>query len=280
MAILRCPICKSELFLSDNAFKCKKGHSFDKGKSGYVNLLTQKQMNSALPGDNKLMVRSRRNFLDKGYYSALQRAVQETVSTAISQKPTQNPVLLDAGCGEGYYTLAVSEALHKNGLNPDITGVDISKFALDYAGRRNPNGQITYAVASAFHLPIADNSVDLLLTMFAPYSGSEYARVLKNGAFMVMAIPDERHLFGLKSVVYENPYLNEVKDYELEGFTLREKILVSDSINLTSSEDIENLFSMTPYYYKSPKDGASRLRSLQNLVTEIAFQILVYSKNG
>ena len=35
---------------------------------------------------------------------------------------------------------------------------------------------------------------------------------------------------------------------------------------------------MTPYYWKTPRDGAARLAALPELTTEIAFRFLVFEK--
>ena len=49
-------------------------------------------------------------------------------------------------------------------------------------------------------------------------------------------------------------------------------------IHLENQTDIHALFQMTPYYWKTPKSGAERLAQLQELTTEIAFDIHVYEK--
>ena len=41
---------------------------------------------------------------------------------------------------------------------------------------------------------------------------------------------------------------------------------------------IRNLFAMTPYYWKTPRDGATRLAALPELTTDIAFRFLVFEK--
>ena len=41
---------------------------------------------------------------------------------------------------------------------------------------------------------------------------------------------------------------------------------------------LEALFAMTPYYWKTPRDGAARLAALPQLTTTIAFRFLVFEK--
>ena len=134
-----------------------------------------------------------------------------------------------------------------------------------------------FAVAGVFHLPVLDRSCDLLLTMFAPYCGEEFQRVLKTNGQMIMVIPGVRHLWELKQAIYAVPYLNQVKDYELDGFELQSVEKISYEIELNSNEDIVNLFSMTPYYYKTGKNEQEKLKLLEKLKTTVEFEIITYA---
>ena len=94
-----CPVCGKSLEIKEKSYVCENRHSFDISSKGYVNLLLSGQMNAKLPGDNKMMVNARTEFLSKGYYSHLAQAVCDAVCVHF-----HGGVLLDAGCGEGYYT--------------------------------------------------------------------------------------------------------------------------------------------------------------------------------
>ncbi len=277
MNVFICPKCKGKLTRSGGSLNCENGHGFDIASSGYVNLLLSEQMNAKLPGDNKLMVNARRDFLNKGYYSVLLKSLCETVMKYI--KPDN--VIFDAGCGEGYYTYGMAEHIRSSGTSATIAGADISKLAVNAAAKRFRQGgfdNVFLSVASVFRLPVKSGSCNILTTLFAPFCREEYLRVLCGGGIMIMVIPSERHLFGLKSAVYETPYLNEVKDFFVEGFKLTEHIPVRSEITLSCKEDILNLFSMTPYYYKTGREEQARLSALDTLTTEIGFEILVYTK--
>lgn len=261
-----CPNCCRPLIFTERSYVCSAGHRFDCAKSGYVNLLRPDQKNAKLPGDNKEMVRARRSFLARGYYEPLAKRLAEALAEALPA----NACLLDAGCGEGYYTDCVQTTLPGAAL----LGVDISKFAVDYAARQNKN--IGYAVGSIFHLPLADRSCDGVMTLFAPYCGEEFQRVLKPNGVLALVIPGTQHLLGLKQAIYDHPYENEVKDYALEGFSFVRTLSVEQEITLTPQEDIQNLFTMTPYYYKTSAEDAARLAALSSLTTPISFEILLY----
>ena len=272
MGIFICPVCGENLEISGKSYVCNNRHSFDISKSGYVNLLLSKHIGKAVHGDNKLMVRARRDFLDKGYYSPLCDAVcEETLKYGET-----GGHFLDAGCGEGYYTSAVKAAFDRSDIAMDFVGIDISKVAAEFAAKREKS--VAFAAASVFHLPIESESCDILLTMFAPYCGEEYMRVLKNDAVMIMAIPSENHLWELKQAIYATPYKNEVKPYELDGFDFIGSRRVTFDMKLENAEDIQSLFSMTPYYYRTGKAEQERLAALNELTTKADFEILTYRK--
>lgn len=265
MSIFICPVCREKLIVSGKSYVCPKNHVFDIAKSGYVNLLTAK--NGAVHGDNKFMLHARRDFLEKGYYKSLCNAVCRTVA----EYAEINSILLDAGCGEGYYTSAV-----KSGIRVEMYGIDISKDAVEMASKRKSG--VNFAVASVFNIPVQSESCDILLTMFAPYCKDEYARVLKNDGYMIMVIPSENHLWELKKAVYDKPYKNSVKPYELDGFRHISTEKVHFNMRIDNSADIQSLFSMTPYYYKTGKSEQERLNALEILETQADFEVLVYQK--
>ena len=132
--------------------------------------------------------------------------------------------------------------------------------------------------ASIFHMPVADESCDVVITLFAPFCREEFLRVLKKGGLFAMVIPGARHLFGLKQAVYDQPYLNEVQEYPIEGMTFLRSVPVEDTITLHDGE-IMDLFMMTPYYYKTSAEGQQRAADLTELTTETSFEILLYRKN-
>ena len=157
-----------------------------------------------------------------------------------------------------------------------MAGTDISKFILKRAARREK--AIEFAVASSYHLPVGDASIDLLINCFSPLALEEFLRVLRPGGRFLYVVPSERHLWQMKEVLYDVPRPNEVKLTPYEGFRYLEVAEVRDTITVRGQEHIHALFQMTPYYWKTPKAGAERLAQLQTLTTEIAFDIHVYEK--
>lgn len=272
MTIFRCPNCGQSLTREPHRLACPAGHSFDLAKSGYVNLLLSHGAGPKHHGDDKRMVKARSTFLQKGHYAPMRQELLRQGLAAASE----NMVVLDAGCGEGYYTASLAELLRQQGLCPHVAGIDISKEALQEAAKRDRQSE--YAVASCFHLPVGDGSVDLLLSVFAPYCGDEFLRVLRPGGSFLMVIPLENHLYGLKQAIYEKPYRNEVKPYDLPGFRLEECRELRYQITLHGQEEIESLFMMTPYYYKTGAADQQKLLTKTTLTTPAEFAVLRYKK--
>lgn len=270
---LCCPKCGLPLSAEGNGCQCSQGHRYDFARSGYVNLLLANGKHSQQPGDDKRMVKARRLFLEKGYYEPF---ADEVCRKALSYLPMERPVVLDAGSGEGYYTGKLAQALAGQGKEAVIAGIDISKIAADQAAKAHKG--IRFAVGSVFHLPVLDSSCDVAVNLFAPLCAAEILRVLKPGGVFLLGIPDRRHLWQLKQVVYEEPYENEVKDPFLPGFSLLEDYPAKDWLLLDNNEDIQNLFQMTPYYYKTSRRDQERAERLETLRTQVEFRIFAYRK--
>ena len=111
----KCPNCQSALIpmLTEKPYvlRCERGHSFDLAKQGYVNLLLPQKRGAALPGDNAEMVRARTAFLDGGYYRAFSDGVNRMICDTVTAAGIECPVILDAGCGEGYYTARLHDCV-------------------------------------------------------------------------------------------------------------------------------------------------------------------------
>ena len=284
---LTCPVCGCALHISaeGRSLACSgevsprnpkgKNHLFDGGAGGYVNLAPQHSGG----GDSKEAVRARSAFLRSGYYAP----AAEALAALVAEVTPEGGLVLDAGCGEGYY----SELIARTGR--PVFGVDLSKFAVDAAAkaaraRRLDSGESSstlYAVGSVFSLPVAGESFDTLVNVFAPCAALEYARVLRRGGRLIVAGAGERHLFGLKRLIYDDPYLNDPRrdlPTEVDGLHLLETRNVSFTITVRDPVHMEALFSMTPYYWRTSRDGHSRLAAADQLETEVSFDLHVYEK--
>lgn len=260
--MLICSVCGATLQKFENVYRCENGHSFDVAKEGYVNLLRSSK-NGDLIGDDKISARMRRDFLNKGYYSILKDAL-------VALFADRQGSLLDICCGEGFYTAAL-------GANPNLQvyGFDISREMVRLAAKR---GNGTYFVANMARIPVAQESMDYCVHLFAPFQEESFASVLKPGGRLYTVIPGSHHLWGLKQAVYDTPYENDEVLPQTKQLRLISQRKVSGLITLTSQEDIQAVFRMTPYFFHTSQKDKDKLLGLEALETLIEFVIGEYIK--
>ncbi len=270
---LRCPCCGEKMNISEGSKSlvclAPKRHCFDFASSGYVNLA----VSHGTGGDSREAVRSRTEFLNSGAYEA----VSDAVNSALSDYLLNGGLVIDAGCGEGYYSCRAAEA------GFCVAGFDLSKEAVAQAGKRAKKGLLTntfFGVASVFALPVADKQADAVVNIFAPCVENEYSRVLKDGGILAVAYAGPEHLMGLKRRIYDNVYENEARSDMPKNMELVEERRISYSIELTSQSQILALFAMTPYYWRTSAEDKSKLMGLTSLETEADIIIAIYRKNG
>ena len=145
--MLLCPICRRPLDqASDPAVAtCESGHCFNRAKEGYLNLLHSSKKGDSM-GDPKAAARSRRDFLNKGYYAPLRDALVAAVRSLAAERPDDLLPLLDICCGEGYYTSALGQV-----AGVDAYGFDLSKEMVRLAAKR---GNASYFVANMKSVPV------------------------------------------------------------------------------------------------------------------------------
>lgn len=260
--MLVCPVCAEPLIIAEKSAACVNGHSFDIAKEGYINLLRTNKSGDRI-GDDKLAARCRRDFLNKGYYAPLKDAL-------VALFANRSGALLDICCGEGYYTSAVAA-----NENLRVYGFDISKEMIRLGAKR---GGFTAFVANMASIPVADDSFDYCIHLFAPFHEDEFLRVLKPGGKLYTVIPGRYHLWGLKKAVYDTPYLNDEQLPDTKLLKLQGTQKISARISLQSAEDIEAVFRMTPYYFHTSAADKQKLIGLNTLDTQIEFVIAEYEK--
>ncbi len=265
MSVFLCPKCRKALIRVGNSLKCENRHCFDFSSDGYVNLV----MGKISGGDSPDMCRARHEFLSAGYYEPFAEEISAVIKEFSAVK------ICDAGCGEGYY----SRVIKSRNPNAEIVGFDLAKTSVKYASKAEKckPDPINYAVCGIFDMPLPDNSYDALISVFAPVPDKEAHRILKDGGIMIVCHPGKDHLSGLKKLVYDTPYDNEEAYTAYFGF---EKILerrVKYEVTV-AKEHIFSLFLMTPYYWKTSRSDAEKLKHADKLETELDFIISIYRK--
>ena len=267
ISLLACPVCQSDMTIDAEGKICRcmgaRQHCYDVARSGHLFLGGP----HAGDGDTKEAILARRAFLDAGYYEVLSDAINHMIDR-IGAK-----TVLDAGCGEGYYT-------NRLAVNRNVLGLDLSRAGIEYAAKRAKRLQSTagFTVASIFSLPVQDASLDAVVNIFAPCAEQEFGRVLKTGGHLLVVGAGEKHLMGLKKGLYDNPYENPGRADLPTDMKLVERTKVQTEITVTGNDMIEALFSMTPYYWRTSKEDKEKLASLETLVTELDFDLFLYQK--
>lgn len=270
LALLHCPVCHANLDIANEGKSCKcrginKSHCFDFSKSGYLNLAGP----HGGAGDQKDAIRARSLFLNAGYYQPLADKLLRKIDLLGVKR------LLDAGCGEGYYT-------NRFANHRDVIGVDLSKDGIDAAAKASKHQQngAGFVIASLFSLPIPDKTLDAVVNIFAPCAEDEFLRVLKPGGYAILVAAGEKHLIGLKERLYENTYLNRGRADLPRKMKLISKDRLQYSITVNSDEQIAALFSMTPYYWRTSEGDRQKLEGLETLTTDLDFDIYLFRKDN
>lgn len=263
-----CPICGESLLKVEKSFVCENNHSFDIARQGYINLLPVGQKHSLHPGDDKEMLNARRIFLNSGLYEPIAKSVTDKVKALAVESPT----IIDVGCGEGYYTRKIADSVSGS----CCVGVDISKDAARMACSRGKD--IEYCVATASHLPFEDKSADIITAMFSLVCEDEFARVLRDGGYIIEVTAGTEHLIELKQIIYDEVFPQDkhptpcgegFKEISCENFSYEIRV---------RGELLKSLLIMTPHIRRINPEHRKRLDKLESLKLTVSYWITVYRR--
>ena len=261
-----CPHCREALQLNTagTVWACANGHPFDCAKEGYVNLLPANRKRSLHPGDSPDMMAARRRVHEAGLYGSLAEAIEALLS------PAENVVnMLDLGCGEGYYSAALQGAQHR----AQLYGVDIAKPAVRMASKQHRHGR--FAVASAYQLPLLDDSQGIVLRVFAPSDDKEMRRVLAPGGCYLEVTPAARHLWELRAGLYDTPREHSEARSGLPGMRLLQREEVSYRAALDESL-LRDVIAMTPFAHRGHREKREQLLQSDGLTVQMAFSLCLF----
>jgi 23S rRNA (guanine745-N1)-methyltransferase len=230
------------------------------------------------------MIAGRRTFLEAGHYQPLADRIAAVIASHLQDRPgpADRPerVVVDAGCGEGYYLRRLRARLSDQGREPGtiLVGLDISKHAIRVAAKRDPGGR--YAVASTHRMPVLPDRVDLLLTHFSPVSAPDFRRVVPPGGVVLVGGPGEEHLFSFKRLLYDAPARHEPSDTLADepGFEPLDVHRIRHELVLRGRGQVANLLVMTPFYWSVNQDTQARLAQLDALDTEVDVVLRAYRR--
>ena len=231
--LLSCPVCRASLELADRTLWCAAGHSFDLARQGYVTLLGGAGSN--FRSDTADMLAARTRFLDSGFF--------DPILSAVSRQCPPAATILEVGAGTGHYLAAAVEACGGRGV-----GLDLSKTAARQVSRLSDS--IGAVVADGWQpFPIADEVIDVALSIFSPRNVSEFARVLRPGGTLVVVSPTPRHLGELVAQVgmigVDKDKTERIGNSMTGHFVRTERTLVEYQIDLGHS-DIADVVLMGP----------------------------------
>lgn len=209
---------------------CAQRHSFDVARSGYINLLQPQERRSKQPGDMAAAIQARRRLHDRGVSEPLLRGIAGLLSAS------QDEVVLDAGCGEGFYLGRLA------GLTGfDGHGLDISASAIDAAARRYPQCEWIVANADRF-IPYSAKSFSVVLSITGRMNAAEFRRVLREDGRLLVAIPSPEDLKELRGAGRDR--VPRTIETFADGFTLADQRRVTTAAELDAEGVADVLLSI------------------------------------
>lgn len=259
--ILACPHCGQALTSSDHKrWQCSAGHSFDRARQGYLNLLAVQHKRSRQPGDSADMVKARSRVLDSGLYQPISDALEQKLGQATDVKQ-----LADIGCGEGYYTARLAQALK---ATTRVYGVDISKDAVKAAAKRSQ--QICWLVASGAQLPLLPGQLDAITCLFTRLMPQQFANALKPEGEVFILSTGDQHLLQLRQALYPqvkasgfDPERTMTPQFELlQQQQIQYQVEVPQAL-------LHDLIMMTPHYWRTSSEARDALVAQGGLTVDI-----------
>ena len=236
-SIFACPHCMQAFTSTSAGVACPNGHSFDRAREGYLNLLIGGRLSGdSVPGDTADSLLARRRFLSTGAYAPIATALATVIEEIDGS-------VLDVGCGEGYYLSCIHSS--------QTFGLDISKQAIRMASKAFPESE--FAVGNAYRLPVLDTSCDAVFSVFAPHSHSEFQRVLTSCGQWVTVTPGAHHLQQMRpkrdaSIIERELRRDEPPEHAVRAQRIQFDLELSD-------ESAHDLFSMTPLIWQTAADA-------------------------
>lgn len=272
-----CPLDGLRLEVGACTLTCASGHSFDVSAHGYVNLLPVQFKASRDPGDSRSMVDARRRVLDAGLFDPLANAVAKVVGNHMTGGGPE-ALLVDAGCGEGFYTARLASALPRS--SPAVLGIDISKWAVTAAAKRHRH--VAWAVASNKRIPVRRGSAAMITSLFGFEMWEVWAGLQSAGQLVTAVDAGPLHLVELREIIYESVRTHDAPPNDAahsSGYSQIAESGVRFEVAAEGGALLDDILEMTPHGHKSTAAARAAVHSLDRLKLTIDALIRVYRRD-
>lgn len=264
----RCPICMGEITLTNNSLVCANNHTYDISKKGELYLYRTSKLKNDPVYDESLFI-NRAHFINLGFYDEVHKYIYDIIN-----KLDKAPInILDMGCGEGTHDIKIKRNI-KNVNN--FVGIDISRDGVSLATSYLEQDYLP-VLGDIHNLPIADNSIDVVLNILSPSNEEQIKRILKVDGIVIKVIPQKDYLKELREAFGIDEYSNSEIIYQNinQKYIIQSEVEYQKTFNI-SEEDLTYLFKMTPLLKNKNYDETS-----SNIKTiTISLKILVLQIKG
>lgn len=267
MPTLLCPVrgCRCPLQREERRVVCKRGHSFDVARSGYINLLQSQDRRSSRPGDSAQAVAARRELFDRGFAAPLVDATVDFLDLDTTD------AVLDAGCGEGHHLAAIRAR-----FSSEAHGVDISVAAIAAAAKRYPGAHWVVANADRF-IPYANGSFAAITSINARMNPPEFRRILADDGVLLVAIPAPDDLLQLRESILAEGILRDRVERTVDAFAplfaLARHQRIRRDVRLDRAA-IENVLISS--YRALRRSERARMEALDDLEVTLSRDVLLF----
>ncbi len=266
---LRCTVrkCSHTLVQFQDGLSCAAGHHFDQAKEGYWNLTQPQDKKSSNPGDTRDAVLARHRWLKRGHAAGLIKALKSWIPDS-----GPNMRILDLGCGDGSF----GPALFRDQAT-DFCGIDLSKPAIKLAAKRWP--EATWVLANADRgLPVADSSVNCVVSLFGRRPVAEIRRVLIPNGCYIVAVPGEDDLIELREHVQKEGKRRSrvdaiIEEMNVNGLPCVEQVQWQTQIEI-GPDEIADALAMT--YRAGRWSEQSRVASIEATKVTLAADLMQF----
>ena len=285
-SFLRCPLCGGVLLREGGSLLCDghggRRHCYDVAKEGYVNLLPPGKKNNARTGDDAGMITARSVFLSSGCYDGISDTAADVCLAHLPEKEGAI-AFCDAGAGEGYHTCRIARRLaQKSGRAVEGCGVDASKKGAANGARLSRSAadgvSLSFVAGNIFALPVEDRSLSAVFSLFAPIPAAGAARTLRDDGVLIVVASAPRHLWEMRCLLYDDPREGNAEVTVPDGFALLDKTEVRTSVHIPDQRTLDALFTMTPFFYRTPAEGRARLASAGSLTVSVQADVYAFRK--